>query len=303
MDKDNILEYSNKNKNINIDQASGLRRMAKPHPVRVITIASGKGGVGKTSISVNLAVALANEDKKVTILDADLGLANIDVMLGLHSEKNLSHVMDGEADLEEIIIDGPKGIKIIPASSGIKNMAEMTPAQHAGLVGAFSELSHDIDILIVDTAAGISDSVTSFSRAAQEVIVVVRDEPASITDAYALIKLLSKEQDIFKFHILANMVSGAQQGHEVYDKLSKVANRFLDVALEYMGHVPYDEHLQKAIKRQKAVVEVFPRSRSALSFQKLSKKVNNWPMASASGGHLEFFVERLVSGTTLEVLP
>jgi len=293
-----IVEFSTKT-----DQASGLRRMAKPHPVRVITIASGKGGVGKTNVSVNLALALASQGKDVTILDADLGLANIDVMLGLHSDKNLSNVMNGECDLEEILLDGPLGVKVIPASSGIKDMAEMTPAQHAGLVSAFSELSHNIDILLVDTAAGISDSVVSFSRAAQEVIVVVCDEPASITDAYALIKLLNKEQGIFKFHILANMVSGPQQGREVYDKLSKVSDRFLDVALDYVGHVPFDEHLQKAIKRQKAVVEAFPRSRAAQSFQTLSKKVNNWPVPTASGGHLEFFVERLVSGSTLEVLP
>ena len=285
------------------DQASGLRRMANPHPVRVITIASGKGGVGKTNVTVNLAIALAGLGKKVTIMDADLGLANIDVMLGLHSDKNLSNVMNGECDLEEILLDGPAGIKIIPASSGVKDMAEMSPSQHAGLVSAFSELTHDIDVLLVDTAAGISDSVVSFSRAAQEVLVVVCDEPASITDAYALIKLLSREQHIFKFHILANMVSGPQQGREVYDKLSKVSERFLDVALDYLGHVPYDEHLQKAIKRQKSVVEVFPRSRSAQAFQTLSKKVNNWPIATTSGGHLEFFVERLVSGSTAEVLP
>ncbi|MDH5602089.1 MAG: MinD/ParA family protein [Gammaproteobacteria bacterium] len=285
------------------DQASGLRRMAKPHPVRVITVASGKGGVGKTNISVNLALALASQGKDVTILDADLGLANIDVMLGLHSDKNLSNVMNGECDLDEILIDGPMGIKVIPASSGVKNMAEMTPAQHAGLVSAFSELTHNIDVLLVDTAAGISDSVVSFSRAAQEVLVVVCDEPASITDAYALIKLLNKEQGIFKFHILANMVTGPQQGREVYEKLSKVSDRFLDVALNYLGHVPHDEHLQKAVKRQKAVVEAFPRSRAAQAFQTLSKKVNNWPLSTASGGHLEFFVEKLVSGSTLEVLP
>ena len=303
MDTLDIISFPSKNTLNNIDQASGLRRMAKPKPVRVITIASGKGGVGKTNVTVNLAIALASLGKKVTILDADLGLANIDVMLGLHSNKNLSHVMNGECELEEILLDGPNGITIIPASSGVKDMAEMSPAQHAGLVSAFSQLSHEIDILLVDTAAGISDSVISFSRAAQEVLIVVCDEPASITDAYALIKLLSKEKDIFKFHVLANMVSGPQQGREVYDKLSKVSNRFLDVALEYIGHVPYDEHLQKAIKRQKSVVEAFPRSRSAQAFQTLSKKVNNWPVATTSGGHLEFFVERLVLGSTLEVLP
>ena len=243
MDGADIIKFTTQSKHI--DQAAGLRRMAKPHPVRVITIASGKGGVGKTNVSVNLALALATQGKNVTILDADLGLANIDVMLGLHSTQNLSNVMNGECDLDEILLDGPLGVKVIPASSGVKNMAEMTPAQHAGLVSAFSELSHEIDVLIVDTAAGISDSVTSFSRAAQEVLIVVCDEPASITDAYALIKLLSKEQGIFKFHILANMVSGPQQGREVYDKLSKVSNRFLDVALEYIGHIPYDEQHRK----------------------------------------------------------
>jgi len=284
-------------------KASGIKYMNKPHPVRVITIASGKGGVGKTNVSVNLAIALASQGQDVTILDADFGLANIDVMLGLHSEKNLSDVMNGECNLEDVLLEGPNGIKVIPASSGVQNMAEMSPAQHAGLISAFSELKHNIDVLLVDTAAGISDSVVSFSRAAQEVIVVVCDEPASITDAYALIKLLNKEHGIFHFQVLANMVPGPQQGREVYNKLTKVSGHFLDVALDYVGHIPYDEQLQKAVKRQRAVVEVFPRSRAAQSFQTLSKKVNSWPIPTASGGHLEFFVEKLVSGTTLEVLP
>lgn len=279
--------------------------MANPHPVRVIAVASGKGGVGKTNVTVNLALAMAQTGKQVTIMDADLGLANIDVLLGLHPAQNLSNVIRGECDLEEVLIEGPGGIKIIPASSGVKDMAELSPAQHAGLISAFSQLNHKIDVLLVDTAAGISDSVVSFSRAAQEVLVVVCDEPASITDAYALIKLLNRDHGIFRFHILANMVQGPQQGREVYDKLSKVADRFLDVALDYVGHIPFDEHLQKAVKRQRAVVEAFPRSRAALAFQNLSKKVNNWPIPTSAAGHLEFFVERLVNGQmdNMEILP
>lgn len=279
--------------------------MANPHPVRVIAVASGKGGVGKTNVTVNLALALAQAGKDVTIMDADLGLANIDVLLGLHPQQNLSNVIRGECELEEVLVEGPGGIRIIPASSGIKDMAELSPAQHAGLISAFSQLSHNIDVLLVDTAAGISDSVVSFSRAAQEVLVVVCDEPASITDAYALIKLLNRDHGIFRFHILANMVQGPQQGREVYDKLSKVTDRFLDVALDYVGHVPFDEHLQKAVKRQRAVVEAFPRSRAAQAFQNLSKKVNNWPIPTSAAGHLEFFVERLVNGQmdNMEILP
>jgi len=138
--------------------------MSRPKPVRVFTVASGKGGVGKTNVSVNLATAFAQMGRKVMIMDADLGLANVDVMLGLQPTLNLSHVINGECSLEEIILDAPGGIKVIPASSGLQNMAELTPAEHAGLIRAFSELNTDLDILIVDAAAGISDSVVSFSR-------------------------------------------------------------------------------------------------------------------------------------------
>ena len=176
-----------------VDQAEGLRRMVSPKPVQVIAVSSGKGGVGKTNVSVNLAIALSNEGKKVLLMDADLGLANIDIMLGLKHDYNLSHVLSGQCSLEEVIIDGPKGIKIIPASSGVKQMAELTPMENAGVVRAFSELSCDVDVLIIDTAAGIADSVIAFAKASQEVVVVVCDEPASLTDAYALIKVLNSD--------------------------------------------------------------------------------------------------------------
>ncbi|MGD8784141.1 MAG: P-loop NTPase, partial [Thioalkalispiraceae bacterium] len=210
---------------VSIDQAAGLRRMANPKPVRVLAVTGGKGGVGKTNVAVNLGVALAQNGSKVLILDADLGLANIDIMLGLHPTANLHHVISGERTLEEIMVEGPEGIKIIPAASGIKDMAELSAESHAGLIQAFSELTQEVDTLIVDTAAGISDSVTSFTRAAQEVVVVVCDEPASITDAYAIIKLLSREHGIFRFRVLANMANGAQHGREIYNKILKVTDR------------------------------------------------------------------------------
>ena len=276
------------------DQAEGLRRMKKANPVRVLAVASGKGGVGKTNVSVNLAVSLAHLGKRVMMLDADLGLANLDVMLGLHPKYNISHVLSGKRTLEEIILTGPAGIRIVPAASGIQSMAELGPAQHAGLIRAFSELGQSMDALIIDTAAGISDSVISFSKAAQEVLVVVCDEPTSLTDAYALIKLLSREHGLFRFRIVANMVSSLQEGRELYNKLTRVTDKFLDVMLDFVGVVPYDEYLRKSVRKQRAVVEAFPRSKASMAFKEMARRVESWPIPSGAGGHVEFFVERLI---------
>ncbi|MEJ1464890.1 MAG: MinD/ParA family protein [Candidatus Sedimenticola sp. (ex Thyasira tokunagai)] len=276
------------------DQAAGLRRMINPEPVRVIAVTGGKGGVGKTNVSVNLAVTLADIGKRVMLLDADLGLANIDVMLGLHPEYDLSHVLNGERNLEEVVIDGPSGIKVVPGASGVQQMAELSEAEHAGLISAFSEVGADLDILIVDTAAGISDTVISFSRAVQELIVVVCDEPASITDAYAMIKLLNREYNVDRFHILANMTRHPQEGRNLYNKICRVTDRYLDVMLSYMGSIPYDESLLKAVRAQKPVVHAYPRSRIAQTFKNLAKKADNWPVPGGVTGHLQFFVERLI---------
>ncbi len=278
------------------DQAEGLRRMSKTNPVRVLAVTSGKGGVGKTNISVNLAVSLAQIGRRVMVMDADLGLANLDVMLGLHPQYNLSHVLNGQRTLEEILLTGPAGIRVVPAASGIQNMAELEPAQHAGLIRAFSELSHTMDVLIIDTAAGISDSVVSFSKAAQEVLVVVCDEPASLTDAYALIKLLSREHGLFRFRIVANMAGSPQEGRELFKKLTRVTDKFLDVMLDFVGVVPYDEYLRKSVRKQRAVVEAFPRSKASRAFKEIAVRVDNWPAPRGAGGHVEFFVERLIEG-------
>lgn len=280
------------------DQAAGLRNMtSKQRPVKVIAVASGKGGVGKTNVTVNLGVALAQQGKQVLLMDADLGLANIDVMLGVHPQYNLLHVLDGSKTLQEIIVEGPAGMKIIPAASGIQKMAELSPAEHAGMIQAFSELEQHIDILLIDSAAGIADSVISFTRAAQEVIVVVCDEPASITDAYALIKLLSRDYQLDHFHIIANMTRSVQEGRELFNKISMVCERFLDVNLDFMGIVPFDEDLRLAVKKQHAVVEFRPQSKSATAFTHLSRKIAHWPVMKQPRGHMEFFVERLIEAS------
>lgn len=280
-----------------LNQAVGIKRMTNVRPVKVISVTGGKGGVGKTSVTVNLAVALAEQGHSVMLMDADLGLANIDVMLGLKPHKNLSHVLSGEAEINDILVEGPGGIHIVPASSGTQAMSQLSPAEHAGLIQAFSQIGQQIDYLIIDTAAGISDTVVSFTQASQDILFVVCDEPTSITDAYALMKVLNKDYRLERFRVLANQVRSPAEGREVFQRLARVCERFLDVTLDYVGSVPFDEHLRKAIKKQRAVMELFPRSPASMALRQLAKKVETWPLPVAPGGHIEFFMERLVQAS------
>lgn len=268
--------------------------MHLPRPVRVFAVASGKGGVGKTNIAVNLGVALAQQGRMTALLDADMGLANVDILLGLHPRYNLSHVINGTCTLEEILVEGPAGLKIVPAASGIQQMADLAAAQQAGLIRAFSELRLPLEVLIVDTAAGISSTVVNFVRACQEVIVVVCDEPTSLADAYALIKLLHRDYRLFRFQILCNQVKTASQGRQLYENLCRVTDRYLDVTLDYFGSVPKDEAVMKAVQMQQPVVSAFPASPAALALKSLARKIEQWPIADAPSGRLEFFVERMI---------
>lgn len=268
--------------------------MSRVHPVQVIAVTGGKGGVGKSNTSINLAIGLAELGRRVVVLDADLGLANIDVLLGITSRRTIADVLAGECSLREVLVDGPGGIKIVPASSGTQSMTSLSTMEHAGLINAFSELGDNIDVLIVDTAAGISEGVVSFLRASQEIIMVVTDEPTSITDCYALIKLMNRDYGLYRFRVLANMVRTPQEGRQVFAKLTKVTERFLEVALQYVGSIPFDDALRKSVQRQRAVLEAYPRSKAAIAYKSLAQKADSWPLPASPRGHLEFFVERLV---------
>jgi flagellar biosynthesis protein FlhG len=268
--------------------------MSQMRPVQVIAVSGGKGGVGKSNISVNLSIALAELRRRVVLLDADLGLANVDVLLGIKATHTLADVLAGTHSLREVLVTGPGGVKIVPASSGVQRMAELSPAEHAGLINAFNELSDQVDILVIDTAAGISDTVISFVRAANEVIVVVCDEPSSITDAYALIKLLNKEYGMMRFRVVANMTRTAQEGQNMFNKLNAVCERFLDVTLQFVGQVPFDENVRSAVQKQKALLEFAPTSKAAVAIRALAQAVDKWPLPSSPTGRLEFFVERLL---------
>jgi len=276
------------------DQAAGLRYRGTSRPVRVIAVTGGKGGVGKTNVSINLAVAMALDGKRVVLLDGDMGLANIDVLLGLKPKHNLSHVVKGELSLDDVIVHGPAGIRVIPGASGLQEMASLGSVQHAGLINAFSGLGADIDTLVIDTQAGISANVTSYSQAAQEVVVVLCDEPAAITDSYALIKVLSRDYNVARFRIVSNMVNSSQDGRTLFNKLLRVTDRYLDVALDFVGAIPQDEFLKRAVQRQKAVIDVYPRSKAAVALRKLAQKTYSWPMPTTAQGHMEFFLERLI---------
>jgi flagellar biosynthesis protein FlhG len=262
--------------------------------VLTVAVTGGKGGVGKTSVSVNLATACAQAGKRVMLLDGDLGLANVDVFLGLSPRYTLAHVLNGERTLEEVIVDAPQGFQIVPAASGVASLANMGVAEHIGLVHAFGTLAQKLDMLIIDTAAGLSHSVMQFSQAAQHVLVVICDEPASITDAYALVKVLSRSHGVRRFRVLANMTRAPGEGSALFEKFERVTARFLDVTLEYVGEVPDDSYMRRAIREQRPVAECYPSSPSGRAFKNLARKADTWPVPSGPRGNLEFFVERLV---------
>jgi len=270
-------------------------------PVRTVAVTSGKGGVGKTNIAVNLALGLARDGARVMLLDADLGMANVDVLLGLHAGPGLLNVLRGELRLEDIVIDGPGNLLVVPAASGMMSLTRLGTAECAGIVRAFSELKHRIDTLVIDTASGISECVASFCAASSEVLVVVGNEPASLKDAIALINLLRSDYGVVRFHVIANMVQNAREGEELFARILELLAEQHEVLVSYAGYIPFDEALRHAVMRHQAVVDAFPRSRSAMALRNLARRVGDWPRQNFPRGHLEFFIERLLHHNNVEM--
>jgi flagellar biosynthesis protein FlhG len=271
--------------------------MSRKEPVQVIAVTSGKGGVGKTNVAVNLSLALAKRGRRVMLLDADLGLAKVDSLLGLAAARTLQDVIDGRCELREVILQGPGGISVVPAPSGCMKMTDLTLSQQMGLIRAFSDVSDGLDVLIIDTAPGINSSVINFMCASRELLLVVCDEPTSLTSTYALIKILSSSYGVRRFHILVNMTRDSLEGPNVFARMVKATNYFLDVSLGYAGSVPYDERMRMAIKKQLAVYEAFPRSRCSLAFKDIAERIDSWPLPAYPRGNLEFFSERLIASS------
>ncbi len=300
-----------------MDQAANLRKMIKGESEkisnlmkddgflsaepggapRVIAVTSGKGGVGKTNIVGNLAIAFQRMGKKVLIFDADLGLANIDIIFGIHPQDNIDAVIRGEKRLSEIIVQGPEGVSIIPASSGIEEVANLTEGQKLNLLGEFDNLNDKFDIMLIDTGAGISSNVVYFNLAAQERLVVVTPEPTSITDAYALLKVMFSRYGTKEFTILMNMVKDEKEAKSVFKNLSNVADKFLvGISLDYAGFIPADDTLKKAVIKRQPVICAYPRADSSQRINMLATYLLNEADVRPVDGNIKFFWKQLIDG-------
>lgn len=286
-----------------MDQAGSLRRMAaKPRtsqaaarPLRTLAVTSGKGGVGKTNTVVNLACALGQMGRKVLIIDADLGLANVDVLLGLTPQYNINDVIQGNKSMAEVVVEGPKGVTILPAASGISELSDLGQDEKMMILQELDAFDTDADVVLIDTAAGISDMVLYFNIAAGERLVVATGEPTSLTDSYALIKVLFTRHGQDRFKLLVNNVADAKEAKGVYAKLSAAADRFLGpVSIQYMGFIPRDSSINKAVMQQRPALEVFPNSAASKGFRELAKRLMEAP-ASSGDGNIKFFWRRLVN--------
>lgn len=247
----------------------------KPHPHKkqVIAITGGKGGIGKTNTAINLSIAQSMLGERVFLLDADFGLSNIDVALGLKPTLTLNDVIDNKCQLNDIILKGPFGVNIIPAASGVQRLVQMQPLEYMGLIDGFNTLSDQVDTFVIDTAAGISDMVVRFSLSANEIIVVLSDEPTSLTDAYSLIKILNTKYHIKRMKVLVNMSSSLTESKEIFAKLTNVADKYLSVSLHFLGWIPNDEYVKRAIKQQKSLMELYPSSKAAQHFREIAAKL------------------------------
>lgn len=283
--------------NKGVDIAGERLEKRRNSPVQVIAVTSGKGGVGKTNVVANLGYALTRLNKRVLVLDADMGLANLDVVLGLSPTYNLQHVFNGEKSISEVIVSGPGGMKILPASSGVQELSDLSKAQKLCLLSELNSLCDEIDVLLIDTSAGISSNVMYFSIAAQEILIVVSPEPTSITDAYAIMKVLFLKYSENHFRLLVNSARNAEEAKEVFNNLSLVGQKFLNLSMDYWGYIIRDDHVAKAVRQQKALVERYPHAPASRCFSDLAKKVCDNRPSLSSKGNIGFFWHQLVDGT------
>jgi len=265
--------------------------------VRTIAIASGKGGVGKTNITASLAIAMRKQGKNVLIIDGDLGLSNIDILLDLRKnrekpEYTIKHLLDGALPLKDILKTGPHGIKILPAGGGLQELTQLDEFQRLNLIEAFDAYDDDVDVLLIDTAAGIAENVTFFCAAAQDIVVVTSPEPTAWVDAYRLIKVLNTEYQESRFHILINSVKDEKEALSIYHNLTSVADKYLSVSLDYLGYLPYDDDVKQAVRAQKAFIDLFPKKFISTCIADVARSLLEREVRIK--GSLQFFIGNLL---------
>jgi flagellar biosynthesis protein FlhG len=258
-------------------QTTYLRQLVKTHPERaaVLAVTSGKGGVGKTNISANLSICLAAAGKRVTLIDADLGLGNLDVIMNINSRYNISHVLSGRKNLDEIIQPGPCGVDVICSGSGSEELANISHFQRQMLVEELDKLQHRSDIIIIDTGAGIHAQVLAFCMAADHTLVVTTPEPTAITDAYAMIKILAGRTYKGRISLLVNMADNMAEGRKTYRQISETAARFLNTAIYDAGVICRDDLVGQAVRRREPVVLAYPRAMITDHFATISARLGN----------------------------
>ena len=261
---------------------------------QVIGVASGKGGAGKTTVSINLAVALAMQGHQVMLLDADLGMANAQIALGAHAPFNISHVLNGSKTLQEVMITTAQGVRLVPGASGLRDIAALDTKQIATMIHAFDTLDEPVDYLVVDVAAGIAPAVLEFMAACQRRFVVVCDQPASIADAYGLIKVMSTEQSLDEIYLVPNMVNSAQEGRQLYRRLNDVCTRFLGISIHFLHSIEADELVLQSLRKYKSVLEFAPGSSAARDFRGLAHALDQLPPIEHASGRMQFFMERML---------
>jgi flagellar biosynthesis protein FlhG len=267
---------------------------ASPSSLRVIAVTSGKGGVGKTNLTANLAVLAARSGKRVLVIDADLGLANVEIVFGLKPKHHIGALLDGSRPIEEVLLEGPAGIFILPGGSGVQSLSNLTGEAKMRLCAALDQVEDRFDLVLVDSGAGIGDNVLFFVGAAQEALLVVSPEPTSIIDAYAVVKVLSQQAGIGYFSVVVNPVVDELQAREVFPKLSAVTSRFLSASVKHLGYIPRDENVHRAVLACKPVVQAFPLSPASRALQLLADKLLATPAPARLPGGLKFLWQRLL---------
>lgn len=281
------------------DQAEGLRRLLARDAVRVVTLTSGRTGVGKSNIIANLAAALAKRGRHVLVLDEQQGKGSVESLFGLTARYDLMHVIRREKALEDVVINGPDGIQIVAAGEGLQMLASLGQDDQDWLVQSFRQLSQSVDVVLVDAVAGIASNVLPLSLASQEIVIVVSRHASSITDAYALIKVLNQRFAIRRFHILVSKVHDEAEAQTLYQKMAEVAGRFLEVSLNFMGYVPQDEKIKQAGRIFRPVIEAFPTAASARAVRNLAEAMEQWPYPTGENGRLESFMQRLIQSSRM----